>query len=135
MTRTLTLAACMAMALALPTNAQDEKEPEIITRLKKAKVDGPFTLVVHVQIKKDKVKDFLTAAKPCLAATRKEKGCVAYELHQDSEDETKFMFFEKWKGVKDLQAHFNEDHLKKLVGALPDMIDGAPKFAFYVETK
>lgn len=134
--RTLTLTVCFALALGVSVRAEEKaKEPEIITRLKKAKVDGPFTLIVHVQVKKDQVKAFLGAAKPCVAATVKEKGCVAYELHQDSEDPAKFVFFEKWKSVKDLAAHFEEDHLKKLAGALPDLVDGAPKFAFYQDAK
>jgi len=132
--RTATLTACVALLLALPAQAQD-KEPEIITRLKKAKVDGPFLLVVHIQVKKGEEKAFLEAAKPCVEATRKEKGCVAYDVHQDSEDSTKFVFVEKWKSVKDLAAHFKEEHLQKFVGKLPDMVDGMPKFAFYAEKK
>lgn len=130
----LALTACLLLALAMPVAAQD-KEPEIITRLKKAKIDGPFTLIVHLQVKKGEEKAFLAAAKPCIAGTLEEKGCVAYELHQDSEDPTKFVFFEKWKSPKDLTAHFEEEHLKKFVGGLGKLLDGVPKFAFYTQSK
>jgi quinol monooxygenase YgiN len=128
------LTACVALLLASSAQAQD-KEPDLITRLKKAKVDGPFTLIVHVKIKKAQKKAFLNAANPCVEATRKEKGCVAYDLLHDSEHSTKFVFVERWKSVKDLEAHFAEDHVKKLLAALPDLLDGDPKFAFYAETK
>jgi quinol monooxygenase YgiN len=132
--RTTLVAACAAMLLALPARAED-KEPDLISRLKKAKVDGPFTLIVNVQVKKGEQKKFLEATKPCVEATRKEKGCVLYEVHQDSEDSTRFVFVEKWKSVKALESHFGEDHVKKLLTALPDLLAGDPKFAFYVEAK
>jgi len=128
------LTTCAALLIAVPALAQD-KEPEIITRLKKAKVDGPFTLIVHVKVKKSQRKAFTDAAKPCVEATRKEKGCVSYELLHDSEHATKFVFVEKWKSVKDLEAHFAEGHVKKLLAVLPDVLDGDPKFAFYAESK
>jgi quinol monooxygenase YgiN len=124
----------VTLLLALPAQAQD-KEPDVITRLKKAKVNGPFLLVVHVQVKKGEEKAFQEAAKPCVEATRKEKGCVAYDVHQDAEDSTKFVFVEKWKSVKDLEGHFKEEHLQKFVGKLHDMVAGEPKFAFYAEKK
>src|SRR5437016_3771073 len=45
MRTSLLIAAGLVLALACSgTRAQDDKEPEIITRLKKAKVDGPFAL-------------------------------------------------------------------------------------------
>lgn len=124
------LSACVALVMPLPAYAQDE-EPEIITRLKKEKVKGAFTLIVHLQVKKGEEKGFLEAAKPCIEATRKEKGCVAYELHQDLEDPTKFVFFEKWKSPQALADHFKEEHLKKLGVALHKVLEGKPKFAVY----
>src|SRR5437588_8363002 len=113
--RMASLAACAALLLALPAVCAEDKEPELITRLKKAKVDGPFTLIVHLKAKKGQEDALKKAAKPCIEASRKEKGCVTYELHQDREDPTKFVFFEKWKSVKDLQSHFGEEHVKKLL--------------------
>jgi quinol monooxygenase YgiN len=128
--RIVSLTAFVVLALAAIAPAQD-KEPEIITRLKKAKVDGPFTLIVTLQVKKGEEKAMLEAAKPCVAATRKEKGCVAYELHQDLEDPTKFVFFEKWKSPKDLAAHFEEEHTKKLIGVIGKIIEGTPTFTIH----
>ena len=64
-----------------------EKEPDLMARLKK--VEGSFSLIVSFQVKKGEEKTFLDAAKPCIAATVKEKGCKRYELHQDIEDTTK----------------------------------------------
>jgi quinol monooxygenase YgiN len=128
MRKSILLVAAATILLACPVRAQ-EKEPEIITRLKKAKVEGPFTLVVIVKVKEGEEKTLLNAAKPCIASTRKEKGNLHYELLQDLENPRQFVFYERWKSVQDLADHFNTEHLKKLVGSMTDILDGAPRFA------
>ena len=118
----------VVLGFAFPVQAQ-EKEPEIVTRLKKAKVEGPFTLVVIVKVKEGEEKTLLDAAKPCIASTRKEKGCQHYELLQDLENTRQFVFYERWKTVQDLSDHFQTEHLKKLIGTMSSILDGAPRFA------
>lgn len=118
-----------ALVVHVPAVRSQEKEPDLATRAKAFK--GPFTLIVHLQVKKGEEKGFIEAAKPCIAATRKEKGCIAYELHQDQEDPTRFVFFEKWKSVKDLEAHLAAEHTRKLVDHLGKIAAGSPRFAFY----
>jgi quinol monooxygenase YgiN len=129
----LLLAAGLVLALACPARAQD-KEPEIITRLKKAKIDGEFTLVVLVKVKEGEDKNLLKLAKPCVAASRKEKGCLRYDVLQDAEHPQQFVFFERWKSVKDLEDHFTTDHFKKLGGQLKEIVEGAPRFAVLRKT-
>jgi hypothetical protein len=75
------IVACLILGFSSSASARQEKEVDLPTRLKSIK--GPFTLIVHLQVKKGEEKTMLEAARPCIAATRKEKGCIAYELHQD----------------------------------------------------
>jgi quinol monooxygenase YgiN len=131
--RTPLLAAGLVLVLACPAPAQD-KEPEIITRLKKAKVDGPFTLAVLVNVKEGEEKNLIKLARPCVTATRKEKGCLQYELQQDLENPRHFVFYEKWKSVAALEEHFKTAHLKKLVGSLKDVLDGTPRMVIFRQT-
>lgn len=125
------LAFVAILLLAAPAFAADEKEPDIIAKLKKAKVDGPFTLVVTLKVKKGQEKALLAAAAPCIGATRKEKGCVAYELIQDIDDPSRFVFYERWTSTDALAAHLNAEHTKKLVGGLGKLLDGPPDFRAY----
>jgi quinol monooxygenase YgiN len=128
----LLLAACLALALASTAPAKDkDEEPEIITRLKKAKIDGPFALIVRFQVKEGQQKAMLAAAKPCVKASRKEKGCLSYELHQDIADPTKFVFYERWKSPRDLAAHLKAEHTKKLITAVGKLVEGKPEFGAY----
>ena len=101
-----------------------EKEPDLMARLKK--VEGAFTLIVAFQVKKGEEKAMLDAAKPCIAATVKEKGCKRYELHQDLENPTKFTMFERWDSFADLEAHLEADHTKKLLATVAKIASGHP---------
>lgn len=130
--RTIMLAGCLAALSLSSAPAQEKKEPDIIARLKAVKgLKGPFTLIVHLRVKKGEEKTMIEAARPCIAATLKEAGCLAYELHQDLEDPTKFVFFERWKSPQALSDHLGAAHTTKLLGAVGKVLDGAPTFAVY----
>lgn len=130
--RPFTLALGLAALAVCSARAQDKKEPDVIARLEAVKgLKGPFTLLVHLQVKKGQEKAMLDAARPAVAATLKEKGCLAYELHQDLEDPTRFVFYERWKSAEALKEHLGAAHTKKLLGSLSKVISGAPKFAVY----
>jgi quinol monooxygenase YgiN len=53
----------------------------------------------------------LPAALTCIAATREEKGCIAYDLHVSVTDAEKLVFVEKWERREDLSAHSRQPHL------------------------
>lgn len=56
---------------------------------------------------------FIKAAQPCIAATRKEGGCILYELYASSEDENKLLYYEHWKSRADLDKHLVAEHMKQ----------------------
>lgn len=51
------------------------------------------------------------AAAACIAETRKEKGCIAYELFQSLGDPERLVFVEQWETREDLTAHSKQPHL------------------------
>ena len=62
-----------------------------------------------------------------LTATRKEKGCITYDLNRDSKDAKRYVVYERWKSLADLAAHMKTDHIRTLLEALPDLTEGAPE--------
>lgn len=46
-----------------------------------------------------------------VAPTRKEDGCIRYDLFQDVSDPTKFTFIEEWTSPAALEAHSKSAHL------------------------
>lgn len=50
-------------------------------------------------------------AAACVAATRAEEGCIAYELFHSLTDPEKLVFVEKWETREALTAHSKQPHL------------------------
>ena len=48
---------------------------------------------------------------PCVEATRKEKGCMRYELFVSSEDDVTLQFVEEWTDIESLRTHVKTPHL------------------------
>jgi quinol monooxygenase YgiN len=47
--------------------------------------------------------------------TRREAGCLAYELHRDPQNPAKFMFYERFKSQAALEEHLASPHFKSFV--------------------
>ncbi len=52
--------------------------------------------------------------------TRKESGCLCYNLHQSKSDKTQFLFYEQWASKEALDTHGKTPHMKALGGKLKD---------------
>ena len=50
-------------------------------------------------------------SRPCVEATRKENGCLRYELFVSSEDDVTLQFVEEWTDPDSLRAHMKTPHL------------------------
>ncbi len=52
------------------------------------------------------------AAKVNIAATRREEGCISYDLHQSVTDPDTYVFVERWASREALARHMEAPHLK-----------------------
>jgi quinol monooxygenase YgiN len=52
--------------------------------------------------------------------TRKETGCLCYDLHQSKSDKTQFMFYEQWATKAAFDAHGKMPYMKALGEKLKD---------------
>ncbi len=68
-------------------------------------------LIATLTIKPGSLDAIKKAVQPCIDATRKEKGCISYDLHQSLTDENTLVFVERWSDKAALEAHFREPHL------------------------
>jgi len=69
-------------------------------------------LVATLKIKPGSLPDFVEAAKACIVETRKEPGCISYDLHQSVSDEDTIVFVERWETREALDGHFVAPHFK-----------------------
>ena len=88
-----------------------------------AKAEKPTPKVVLTAVIKaktgeeDAVKEILLAL---VEPTRKEAGCLCYNLHQSKSDKTQFMFYEQWASKEALEAHRKMPYMKALGEKMKD---------------
>lgn len=68
-------------------------------------------LIATFEVKPGTAAEVLAAAQPCIDGTRKEAGCISYDLVQSMTDENTLMFIERWEDKAALASHFEEPHL------------------------
>ena len=77
-------------------------------------------VIATLTCKTNKHTPFLAGARHVIAATRKEDGCVFYDLTQSITEPDVFTFVERWTTREALEAHFKTPHLdawRKISGA------------------
>lgn len=82
-----------------------------------------LTVVAKIIAKKDSVETVKSELLKLVPLTRKEAGCIEYNLHQDNEDPAVFVFYETWDTPASLENHMNSDHFKNYVNAVGDLIE------------
>jgi quinol monooxygenase YgiN len=72
-------------------------------------------VVADLRFKEIHLEEIMPLLKKLVLDTRKEIGCLSYELLQDFNDKTIFYTIELWESQADLEAHLNSDNVKKLL--------------------
>lgn len=70
------------------------------------------TVVALFRAKPDKIEQACQVLTALLEPTRQEQGCINYDLHQNTDDPCRFVFYENWTSSADLDNHAKSDHLK-----------------------
>lgn len=76
-----------------------------------------LTIVAKIEAKHDKIDLVKAELLKLIEPTRKEKGCIQYDLHQDNNNPEVFVFYENWESRELWQEHMNNDHLKAYMQA------------------
>lgn len=87
--------------------------------------------LVHIQVKPDRVGDFLDAFRINYEGTRKEPGNLRFDVLQDPDDETRFSIYEVFVDEAAVDAHRNTEHYAKTVALLDDIMTGPRSKDFY----
>ncbi|MCX7008651.1 MAG: putative quinol monooxygenase [Kiritimatiellaeota bacterium] len=131
MKRILSLALLPLLVTSCDLKVQTETKMEPQVSVTSAAVSGKKLIGARLQVKAEKVDEFIAAAKPCIAASRAEPGCISYTLLQDPSDKTAFLFFEEWKNQQAIDEHFGTPHFKAFGAQLKDFLNGKPVITVY----
>lgn len=82
-------------------------------------------VVAYLKAHAGKGDDVVALASPLIDATRKEAGCISYDLYRKPAEPDTLVFVESWKDRAALDAHFAEPHLKAFQAATADLLADA----------
>lgn len=66
----------------------------------------------------DKINEILELCKELVEMTRKEDGCIKYEMYQDEEDARILTMIEEWESRQALDKHLKSEHFTRIVPML-----------------
>ncbi len=72
-------------------------------------------VVARNYAREDKLAEILEMYKELVDITRKEEGCIKYELYQDSENPCIIAMIEEWETKTALEAHLKSEHFIRIV--------------------
>ena len=87
----------------------------------------PLTVVARIRALPGHERQVKAALLALIPPTRRERGCLNYDLHQSTEDPALFMFHENWESRAHLDAHLQQPHLdafeKQTAGRLAEPVE------------
>lgn len=73
-------------------------------------------------IKENSMMDAIELLKKLVIETRKEKGCIQYDLYEDNRNKGVFFIHENWESNEDLHNHQVSLHLMKFREAIASLV-------------
>ena len=67
-------------------------------------------------------------------ATRKEPGCINYDLHRSNDNPAVWMLYESWGSWADLDIHFATPYLKNFLAHMDEVLAEPYDMRFYSMT-
>jgi len=80
------------------------------------------TVVAKIKAKPGLEQQVSQALMALVGPTRKEPGCINYDLHLSTDDPTLFLFYENWTSKKDLDEHLNMPYLRDFLGRAGELL-------------
>jgi quinol monooxygenase YgiN len=93
--------------------------------------DLKIKVVAHVRAKAGKEEEMKKVMLSLIEPTRKEAGCLRYELYQNKEDAADLTFVEDWEGDAALDAHMQTPHFLAAVAQIPALAGAPPDIRRY----
>lgn len=93
--------------------------------------DSGVRVVARVVARPGKEDELRVLLRGLVEPTRREPGCVTYELLQNTANSTDFTFVEEWRSEADLDAHLQSAHLQHARVRLPDLAATDPDIRRY----
>jgi len=76
-----------------------------------------YSYQIKIEIKKDKIDEFVEFLKSMLSKFREEEGCIDFDLYRDIEKENIYSVIAYWETQKTMEKHFKRKSFSVLIGS------------------
>jgi quinol monooxygenase YgiN len=83
-------------------------------------------VIARAQVRPDSRETFIRAAQACVAATRQEMGCLAYDIFESLTESGAFVSVEQWEDEAAIDAHFLLPHTAAFLKAAAECVNAPP---------
>ena len=94
-----------------------------------------ITIIAKSIIKEGSKEYFKKNAKELINESRKEEGCISYNLYEDLKNKEIMVFLEEWKDEKSIEMHKNSEHYKRIIPILNKFRKGPSEITLLKKTK
>src|ERR1044072_661653 len=96
---------------------------------------SPVKVVARIKAKPGTVDEVRELLCGLVEPTRREPGCLKYELLQNKEDPTDFTFVEEFQSDEAFADHAASDSIKAIAPRLQPVVEDAPDIRTYLTVK
>ena len=89
-------------------------------------MEKKVTVVARLRAKKGKEVELKQALMGLLAPTRREEGCINYDLYESRENAGLFYFYENWASGQAIDRHLASPHIQALLQRAGDLLAEPP---------
>jgi quinol monooxygenase YgiN len=96
--------------------------------------ERPLSLLVRFEVGQADEGRVEAAFGAARSLTLSEPGCVAFTLNRDALVSRRFVVYEQWRSLADLEAHLRTGYVSRLRSEFNELIVGAPEFHVLLPT-
>ena len=93
--------------------------------------ENSLRVVARIKASRNNVSAVRKLLSGLVEPTRKESGCVTYQLLQNRKDPTDFTFVEEWQDDSAFDAHLSSDHIQEALPKLESITAEPPDIRTY----
>ncbi len=82
-------------------------------------MSSPLVVLAFFRAKPEHLAELRAALADLIRATRREPGCLRYDLHVAADDPTSFVLIEEWATPASLEAHMAQPHTQAALAKVP----------------
>jgi len=91
-----------------------------------SRMSDPVLVIARARVLPAERDRFLAAARDCIAATRREQGCLGYDICESLTDSGHFVSVESWEKRADVDRHMQQAHLQAFLAIAGTCVSAAP---------